>query len=80
MGWGKAADTYAFGIIAWQLLTGKLDGQGLGKTCRIYTFADRSMNDVSLLTERVGSGGGGGGVVWGWGGGWRMPKNLLKVG
>jgi serine/threonine protein kinase len=22
VGWGKAADTYAFGIIAWQLLTG----------------------------------------------------------
>jgi hypothetical protein len=25
VGWGKAADTYAFGIIAWQLLTGKLE-------------------------------------------------------
>jgi serine/threonine protein kinase len=24
VGWGKAADTYAFGIIAWQLLTGGL--------------------------------------------------------
>lgn len=24
VGWGKAADTYAFGIIAWQLLTGDL--------------------------------------------------------